>query len=100
MDYTNGLRASGMELEAALKLAGERRLRPVLMTALTTVGGMLPLAVASGEGSEIWRPFAVAVIGGLLFSTLITLVLIPAVYALTDRWRRRRKRPDGISLAS
>jgi len=89
VDYANQLRDRGMELEEALSLAGERRLRPVLMTALTTVGGMIPLAVSSGEGSEIWRPFSIAVIGGLLFSTLVTLVLIPAVYALTDRWRRR-----------
>jgi HAE1 family hydrophobic/amphiphilic exporter-1 len=92
VDYANQLRDRGLGLEEALKLAGERRLRPVLMTALTTVGGMLPLAISSGEGSEIWRPFAVAVIGGLLFSTLITLVLIPTTYALTDRWRRRGKR--------
>jgi HAE1 family hydrophobic/amphiphilic exporter-1 len=92
VDYANQLRDRGMGLEEALRLAGERRLRPVLMTALTTVGGMLPLAISSGEGSEIWRPFAVAVIGGLLFSTLITLVLIPTTYALTDRWRSRGTR--------
>jgi HAE1 family hydrophobic/amphiphilic exporter-1 len=89
VDYINQLRDRGMSLTEAIRTGGERRLRPVLMTALTTIGGMLPLALGSGEGAEMWRPLAVAVIGGLLFSTLVTLVLIPTVYALTDRWRKR-----------
>jgi HAE1 family hydrophobic/amphiphilic exporter-1 len=89
VDYINQLRDRGLSLEDAIRGGGERRLRPVLMTALTTIGGMVPLAFGTGEGAEMWRPLAVAVIGGLLFSTLVTLVLIPTVYAITDRWRKR-----------
>jgi HAE1 family hydrophobic/amphiphilic exporter-1 len=80
-----------MSLEEAIQRGGERRLRPVLMTALAIIGGMIPLAVGWGEGSEIWKPMAVAVVGGVTISTLVTLVLIPSVYALTDRWRKRGK---------
>jgi HAE1 family hydrophobic/amphiphilic exporter-1 len=89
VDYINGMRDQGMSLDDAVRRGCERRLRPVLMTALAILGGMLPLALARGEGSEMWRPMAVAVIGGVLVSTLVTLVLIPSVYALTDRWRKR-----------
>ena len=91
VDYINLMRDRGMGLEEAIQRGGERRLRPVLMTALAIVGGMVPLAVGWGEGSEIWKPMAVAVIGGVTLSTLVTLVLIPSVYALTDRWRKRGK---------
>ncbi|HER19908.1 MAG TPA: efflux RND transporter permease subunit, partial [Chromatiales bacterium] len=89
VDYIGLMRDQGMSMEEAVRKGGERRLRPVLMTALTILGGMLPMALSTGESSEIWRPMAVAVIGGVAVSTLVTLVLIPAVYALTDRWRRR-----------
>jgi HAE1 family hydrophobic/amphiphilic exporter-1 len=91
VDYINLMRDRGMGVEEAIQRGGERRLRPVLMTALAIIGGMVPLAVGWGEGSEIWRPMAVAVIGGVTLSTLVTLVLIPSVYALTDRWRKRGK---------
>lgn len=99
VDYINQLRDRGLSLTEAIRTGGERRLRPVLMTALTTIGGMLPLAVGGGEGSEMWKPLAVAVIGGLLFSTLVTLVLIPTVYALTDRWRKRGRGTGEAKLA-
>lgn len=89
VDYINLMRDRGMSLEEAIQRGGERRLRPVLMTALAIVGGMIPLATGWGEGSEIWQPMAVAVVGGVTISTLVTLVLIPSVYALTDRWRKR-----------
>ena len=89
VDYINVMRDQGMGLDEALITGGKRRLRPVLMTAFTTIGGMLPLALATGEGSEVWRPMGISVIGGLLVSTLVTLVLIPTVYALTDRLRKR-----------
>jgi hydrophobic/amphiphilic exporter-1 (mainly G- bacteria), HAE1 family len=91
VDYINLMRDRGMSMEEAIQRGGERRLRPVLMTALAIVGGMLPLATGWGEGSEIWQPMAVAVVGGVTISTLVTLVLIPSVYALTDRWRKRGK---------
>lgn len=97
VDYINLMRDRGMSLEEAVRVGGERRLRPVLMTALAIIGGMLPLAIGWGEGSEIWQPMAVAVVGGVTISTLVTLVLIPSVYALTDRWRKRGKAPAAVA---
>ncbi len=85
VDYTNRLRREdGMELMPALKLAGSRRLRPILMTTATTVLGLLPLSFGLGEGGEAQAPLARVVIGGLISSTLITLVLIPVVYSIFE----------------
>jgi HAE1 family hydrophobic/amphiphilic exporter-1 len=81
----------GMELFEAVREAGERRLRPILMTAATTTLGMLPLALEIGEGSESWSPMARAVIGGLTVSTLLTLIVIPALYTSLEVFRQRRK---------
>ncbi|NLB56219.1 MAG: efflux RND transporter permease subunit, partial [Lentisphaerae bacterium] len=81
VDYTNLLRMEGMELRAAIEEAGQRRLRPILMTALTTIFGLIPLAIGLGEGGEVQAPMARAVIGGLLSSTLITLVVLPVIYS-------------------
>jgi len=92
VDYVNLLRARGSRLHDALLEGGERRLRPILMTTLTTILGMLPMALSQGEGAEIWRPLAVSVIGGLSFSTLVTLVLVPVVYSLVEEKVRRKKR--------
>lgn len=80
VDYINLMRDRGHELKEAIILSGKSRLRPVLMTSLTTILGMLPLALSTGDGSEIWSPMGIAVIGGLIFSTFITLILIPVVY--------------------
>jgi hydrophobic/amphiphilic exporter-1 (mainly G- bacteria), HAE1 family len=85
IDYTNQLRKQGYARREALLKAGEVRLRPIFMTTLTTVLGLLPMAISWGEGAEIRAPMAIAVMGGLLFSTLLTLVLIPVVYELVDR---------------
>jgi HAE1 family hydrophobic/amphiphilic exporter-1 len=85
VDYTNILRRrDGLPLRQAVEQAGRTRLRPILMTSLTTILGLLPLALAIGEGSEIQAPLARVVIGGLLTSTLITLVLVPVVYTLFE----------------
>jgi HAE1 family hydrophobic/amphiphilic exporter-1 len=84
VDYINLMRARGLGLAEAILTSGQRRLRPVLMTTLTTVFGLLPLALSRAEGSESWVPLGVAVIGGLLVSTLITLVLIPTLYAVFE----------------
>jgi len=92
VDYVNLLRARGYTMHDALVEGGERRLRPILMTTLTTIFGMLPMAISRGEGAEIWRPLAISVIGGLTFSTLVTLVLIPVVYSLVEEKIRRRPR--------
>ena len=84
VDYTNLLRARGYELFNAIVTAGRTRLRPVLMTTLTTILGTLPLAVFKGEGSELWRPLGITMLGGLTFSTLITLVLVPTIYSIFE----------------
>jgi len=85
VDYTNILRARGLSLIEAVKQAGRHRLRPVLMTSFSTIFGMLPLALSRGQGSEMWQPFGIAAIGGLLISTFVTLVLVPVVYAIAFR---------------
>ncbi len=91
VDYTNRLRREeGMELAEAIRLAGSRRLRPILMTTLTTVLGLLPLAIGFGEGGETQAPLARVVIGGLLSSTLITLILVPVVYAIFEQRLKRK----------
>ncbi len=87
VDLINQLRAGGMEKIAAIREAGRARLRPILMTTLTTVLGLLPMALGFGEGAEIRTPMAITVIGGLLVSTVLTLVVIPVVYSLLDRKR-------------
>ncbi len=85
VDYANKLRRAGQARRAALLQAGQVRLRPILMTTLTTVLGLIPMALGWGEGAEIRAPMAIAVMGGLLFSALLTLFFIPAVYELVDR---------------
>jgi HAE1 family hydrophobic/amphiphilic exporter-1 len=93
VDYINLMRDRGYELNEAITLSGRSRLRPVLMTALTTILGMLPLALSTGEGSELWRPMGITVIGGLVFSTLVTMIIVPAMYgALGKSGERNKKR--------
>ena len=87
VDLINQLRAQGKERTDAIIEAGRARLRPILMTSLTTALGLLPMAVGIGEGAEIRAPMAITVIGGLVVSTLLTLVVIPVVYSLLDRKR-------------
>ena len=91
VDYTNQLMEGGLDCTEALITAGTRRLRPILMTTLTTVLGMVPMAIAQQEGSEMMQGLAIAVIFGLVFSTLITLVLIPILYAWMHDKSQRRK---------
>ncbi|MCL2689244.1 MAG: efflux RND transporter permease subunit [Chitinispirillia bacterium] len=86
VDLVNRLRREeNIELFEALKIAGERRLRPILMTSFSTILGLLPMAIGLGEGSEAQVPMARVVIGGLVTSTLITLVLIPVIYSLVEQ---------------
>ena len=90
IDYTILCRERGMNIRDASTTAAKSRLRPILMTTLTTVLGMLPMAIGTGEGSELWRSLGVTVCWGLTVSTLITLVLIPTVYcSFTSRMERR-----------
>jgi HAE1 family hydrophobic/amphiphilic exporter-1 len=89
IDYVNQLRKKGMDMISALIEGGTTRLRPILITSLTTMFGMLPMALATQEGSEMMRPMAIAVIGGLLVSTALTLVVIPVIYSLVEKIFRR-----------
>ncbi len=91
IDYINLMRDRGMALNDALAYSGKMRIRPVLMTALTTILAMMPLALSRGEGSEIWSPMGIALIGGLTFSTIVTLVLVPVVYGIVSRRGERDK---------
>jgi HAE1 family hydrophobic/amphiphilic exporter-1 len=91
VDYINLMRDRGYELNEAIQLSGQSRLRPVLMTAFTTLLGMVPMAVSSGEGSEMWQPLGIVVIGGLLVSTLVTLIVVPVMYGIMSRHGERDK---------
>jgi len=93
VDLINQLRQGGADRLTAIREAARLRLRPIMMTTLTTVLGLLPMAMGLGEGSEMRSPMAITVIGGLLTSTLLTLVVVPVMYTVLDR------RPDTIAAA-
>lgn len=102
IDYILLCRERGMGIIRAVTVAGRSRLRPVLMTTLTTILGMVPMAVGQGVGAEMWRPLGVAVIGGLTVSTVLTLVLVPVVYCVFASGgiaRGRRKLRKARALA-
>jgi len=82
IDYISLNRERGMSIRSAVILGGKSRLRPVVMTTLTTILGMVPMAVGSGQGSEMWRPMGTAVIGGLTVSTILTLLFVPTLYCI------------------
>ncbi len=91
VDFINLMRERGHELYEAIAISGRSRLRPVIMTSATTILGMLPLAMSTGSGSELWSPMGIAVIGGLVFSTIVTLILVPVVYAIFSKRGERNK---------
>ncbi len=82
IDYIHLLRERGESVIQAVVNAGKSRLRPVLMTTLTTILGMLPMAIGTGQGSEMWRPMGIAIIGGLTIATVMTLLVVPSVYCI------------------
>ena len=90
IDYTILMRERGKSVAEASVIAAKSRLRPILMTTLTTVLGMIPMAIGQGEGSEMWRSLGMVVAWGLSISTLVTLVIIPTVYASMASWQERR----------
>lgn len=94
LDYIGQLRTQGKPLEQAVLEGATARLRPVLMTAVTTLLGLLPLIVASGEGTEMEKPLALAVAGGLFSSTLLTLLVLPCLYTLVERRGRASSEPS------
>ena len=91
IDYTILQQERGKSVNEACVIAANSRLRPILMTTLTTVLGMLPMALGKGEGSEMWRSLGMVVAWGLSISTLVTLVIIPTVYASMASWQERRR---------
>jgi multidrug efflux pump subunit AcrB len=90
VDYTNRARKEGVELREAIIRAGRIRLRPILMTSLATIFGLIPMALGLGEGAEANASLAIAVIGGLLVSTFLTLVFVPTLYMIAESWRASR----------
>ena len=100
VDFINLLVDRGNSITQAILEGGKSRLRPILMTSLTTLLGMLPLALSSGEGSETWRPLGISIVGGLLFSMLISLIIVPVIYALftNARLKRERKKLQAASI--
>ncbi|MBR4500013.1 MAG: efflux RND transporter permease subunit, partial [Paludibacteraceae bacterium] len=91
VDYINLMRERGYELNTAIQMSGRSRIRPVLMTAFTTILGMIPMAVSSGEGAEMWQPLGIVVIGGLTVSTFLTLYVVPVLYGVMSRHGDRDK---------
>ena len=100
IDYVNLNRERGMLIDKAVVSGGKSRLRPVLMTTLTAVLGMIPMAIPRGQGSEMWQPMGAAIVGGLLLSTLLTLVLVPALYSIFGGVGVRNKRKKFRKLYS
>jgi HAE1 family hydrophobic/amphiphilic exporter-1 len=92
IDFVNLSRRKGMRLEEALVYGSKIRLRPILMTAATTVLGLLPLALGIGEGSKLQSPMAITVMGGLTVATFLTLVVIPSIYLVTQRFLDKIKK--------
>jgi multidrug efflux pump subunit AcrB len=84
VEYIERAKARGLDIQAAVVEAGGIRLRPILMTTLTTVAGMLPLALGMGSGANLMQPLAIAVIGGLLSAMVLSLVLIPCLYVIVQ----------------
>ncbi len=91
VDYINLMRDRGYELHEAIALSGQSRLRPVLMTSLTAILGMIPMALSTSEGSEMWVPMGTVIIGGLTVSTVVTLIIVPVLYAIFSRHGERDK---------
>ena len=100
IDYITLNRERGLSIRRSVILGGRSRLRPVVMTTLTTILGMVPMAVGTGQGAEMWRPMGTAVIGGLTFSPILTLLFVPVMYcvfASVGVRRTRRKLHAAIS---
>jgi len=100
VDYTNLLVSREYSLKDAVVAAGRSRLRPVLMTSLTMILAMIPMIAVTGSGSEMWRPMAIAIFGGLSFSTLVTLILIPTIYTIFGVGKMKRAKKAELKAAN
>jgi HAE1 family hydrophobic/amphiphilic exporter-1 len=96
IDYANLNRERGMSVNKAIVSAGRSRLRPILMTATTTILGMIPLALSTGTGAAMWKPMGISIVGGLSLATFLTLLYLPALYSIFGAigiwWKRRKHR--------
>jgi HAE1 family hydrophobic/amphiphilic exporter-1 len=101
VEFINLHRDRGLSLSQAIITGGHSRLRPVLMTSLTTIFGMMPVAIGIGEGSEIWQPMGVAIVGGMIFSTILTMIVVPVIYAMfgARRMKSEHKRLAKLNAA-
>jgi acrB/acrD/acrF family protein len=103
IDYISLNRERGMAVLGAVVKGGKSRLRPVVMTTLTTILGMVPMAIGGGQGSEMWQPMGIAVIGGLTVSTVLTLIFVPVAYCVfagIGVKRSRRKHRKSLRVVS
>jgi HAE1 family hydrophobic/amphiphilic exporter-1 len=100
VDLTNQRRSQGMNVDDALRDACPTRMRPVVMTSLTLILALLPAAIGIGAGAETNAPLAIAVIGGMITSTLLTLVVVPSAYSLVENWRARRRAPSATRVVT
>jgi multidrug efflux pump subunit AcrB len=99
VDFANRARRAGASIHDAVLQAGQVRLRPILMTTGAMLGGMLPLALGLGEGGETQAPMGRAIMGGVITSTLLTLVVVPVLYTYLERWTERRRERRARRLA-
>jgi multidrug efflux pump subunit AcrB len=100
VDFANRARRGGATLHDAMLQAGQVRLRPILMTTAAMIGGMLPLALGVGEGGETQAPMGRAIIGGVITSTLLTLVVVPILYTYLDGWSERMRARRALKRAA
>ena len=98
VDYINQLRLDGMERRAAILEAGETRMRPILMTTITTILGLIDMAVRKSAGTALMQPIAVVCIGGLIYATLMTLFVVPCIYDLLNKKELRNVREEDLKL--
>ncbi|MDX2431901.1 MAG: efflux RND transporter permease subunit, partial [Bacteroides sp.] len=94
VDAINQFRKEGMKLRAAIISAGQRRIRPILMTSLTTILALFPMTLGFGESASLRSPMAWAVIGGLTTSTMLTLVVIPCIYMVFGQWGSKYRKEE------
>jgi HAE1 family hydrophobic/amphiphilic exporter-1 len=91
IDYINVLIEEGRPIKEAIITASKTRIRPIFMTSITTIFGVLPLAIGFGKGAEIMQPLAIAVVGGLTYATLLTLIVVPTIYGLANHKKMKKE---------
>jgi len=99
IDYANQQREKGLDIRSATLEACSLRLRPILMTTLSTILGMLPIAMGIGEGAELRQSMGVVLVGGLITSTMLTLLVVPVVYMEFEKWKEKHYKPAGEANA-